>query len=199
MKFDYLAAPLSALKAGDAARAIRMLNEILVVHPEIVETSYHLARAYEMAGDLDQARTAYAEVVADGSHTFFNHARNRLNEIGAPDAAQAAAPAVEEEPSEYAEVVQTPHPAPVAEAPAPEAAPPEAAPPEAAPPEAPAEPSEYDAATQAGEPAAAEPAAVEPAAADEAAADEAAADDSDGSQAAADSSPKGGKRKKGGK
>lgn len=98
---DYLAAPLAALKAGDARKAIRMLEEILVVHPEVVETGYHLARASEKVGDLARARELYAEVVADGGHPFFSHAQNRLNELGAPPSASQAAVAepVQAEPA----------------------------------------------------------------------------------------------------
>ena len=97
---DYLAAPLAALKAGDANKAIRMLEEIGVVHPELVETSYHLARAYEKVGDLARARELYAEVVSDGGHPFFSHAQNRLNELGGPPT--SAATSVDEAPDDTA-------------------------------------------------------------------------------------------------
>lgn len=115
---DYLAAPLAALKAGDANKAIRMLEEIAVVHPEVVETPYHLARAYEKSGDAVRARELYAEVVTDGGHPFFSHAQNRLNELGGPPTSAAQHSAPVDEPvvaldenlatGEYAAVEQVP-------------------------------------------------------------------------------------------
>lgn len=81
-EYDYLATPLAALRGGDATRAIRMLEELVVVKPELVEVTYHLARAWQSAGDAEKARGYYLEVLADARHPFHAHARVRLSELG---------------------------------------------------------------------------------------------------------------------
>ncbi len=90
-EYDYLASPLAALRSGDARRAIRQLEELRDVKPELVEATYHLARAWQTAGDNDKAKAYYAEVLADASHPFFAHTRVRLSEMGVdPDSVRSS-------------------------------------------------------------------------------------------------------------
>ena len=84
MGYDYLAAPLAALKAGDHARAARMLEELAEIKPELIEATYHLGRAYEGVGNADGARGAYQQVVNTDGHPFYTHALSRLNALGGP-------------------------------------------------------------------------------------------------------------------
>ena len=147
--YDFLSPPLAALREGKVDRAIRMLRELEVVHPEIVELPYHLGRALHEAGRLDEARAYYRVVADDTDHPYSSHAVGRLGELGDPMGAEPApvlipeaAPveaAPEPTPVEAAPVTAAPEPAPVEAAPveaAPEPAPAEAAPAEAAPAEA---------------------------------------------------------------
>ena len=81
-EYDYLAAPLAALRAGETSRAIQQLEELRVVKPELVEVIYHLGRSWQAAGDNDKAIAFYQEVLTDSSHPYFAHARVRLSELG---------------------------------------------------------------------------------------------------------------------
>lgn len=87
-EYDFLAAPLAALRAGEVGRAIQMLTELQMVKPDLTDTVYHLGRAHQAAGDAIAARAAYEQVVADPGHTFHAHALARLTELGPPPAAQ---------------------------------------------------------------------------------------------------------------
>lgn len=92
-EYDYLASPLNALRAGDHKRAIQQLEELRAVKPDLIEATYHLARAWQAAGDNDKAKEHYAEVLENSAHPFFAHTRVRLSEMGLdPDAVRGAAP-----------------------------------------------------------------------------------------------------------
>lgn len=84
--YDYLAAPLNALRSGNPRLAIQQLEELAVVKPEIIETTYHLARAYQAAGDDQKARALLAEVADMGNHPFRAHAQAQLAKLGGPPA-----------------------------------------------------------------------------------------------------------------
>lgn len=87
--YDYLAAPLTALRAGNTRLAIQQLEELAVVKPELVEVQYHLARAYQAAGDEPRARALLAEVADTGDHPFRAHATAQLVKLGGPPAETA--------------------------------------------------------------------------------------------------------------
>ena len=82
--YDYLAAPLSALRAGNVRQAIQQLEELSVVKPDLVEVQYHLARAWQAAGDEDKARALLSEVAASSDHPFRSHAQAQLTKLGGP-------------------------------------------------------------------------------------------------------------------
>ena len=84
--YDYLAAPLTALRAGNSRLAIQQLEELAVVKPEIIEVQYHLARAYQAAGEDEKARALLAEVANIGDHPFRAHAQAQLVKLGGPAA-----------------------------------------------------------------------------------------------------------------
>jgi len=150
--YDYLAAPLAALRAGETTRAIQQLEELRVVKPELVEVIYHLGRAWQAAGDNDKAIACYQEVMEDASHPYFAHARVRLAELGVdPDRASTGVVPDAVVEASHSEVVLKPLPE-VAEAPAEQAQPEvEAAEPEAVASQEPAAEGEPEVATDAAQ------------------------------------------------
>lgn len=122
--YDFLAAPLAALRAGEVGRAIQMLTELQMVKPEITETVYHLGRAHQAAGDHVSARLAYEEVVAQSGHSFYSHALARLTELSPARATNTGIvpPHITEAIAEATVVVVEPPAAPSAEAPSEDAA-----------------------------------------------------------------------------
>lgn len=200
--YDYLAAPLTALRAGNTRLAIQQLEELAVVKPELVEVQYHLARAYQAAGDEPRARALLAEVADTGDHPFRAHATAQLVKLGGPPA-ETANPGVVPPGAGRNTGIVPPHVAEVSNAAVPSEAP-----------EAPVEVASQVAAEEvaaeeiAGETQQAEPAVEEPPAAEEpaveAVSDEVAADEAgdaggdDASQATPSGKGKGrGKKGKG--